>query len=76
MAESVLNTPDLKDLQEEELWGLINDNRHAICLGIRPCVLIPYLRQARVLTDLDEDEILNCLTLINRSMRTSKTLNE
>lgn len=74
MAESVLNTPDLKDLQEEELWGLINDNRHAICLGIRPCVLIPYLRQARVLTDLDEDEILNCLTLINRSMRTSHML--
>ncbi|XP_021332748.1 caspase recruitment domain-containing protein 14 [Danio rerio] len=74
MAESVLDTPDLKDLQEEELWGLINDNRHAICLGIRPCVLIPYLRQARVLTDLDEDEILNCLTLINRSMRTSHML--
>uniref|UniRef100_A0A673FL39 Caspase recruitment domain family, member 14 n=1 Tax=Sinocyclocheilus rhinocerous TaxID=307959 RepID=A0A673FL39_9TELE len=66
MAESVLNTPDLKDLEEEELWDLINDNRHAISLGVRPCVLIPYLRQARVLTDLDEDEILTCFNFTNR----------
>ncbi|KTF77269.1 hypothetical protein cypCar_00015885 [Cyprinus carpio] len=71
MAESVLNTPDLKDLEEEELWDLINDNRHAISLGVRPCVLIPYLRQARVLTDLDEDEILTCLNFTNRGMKTS-----
>uniref|UniRef100_A0A8C1XZ73 Caspase recruitment domain family, member 14 n=1 Tax=Cyprinus carpio TaxID=7962 RepID=A0A8C1XZ73_CYPCA len=54
------------DLEEEELWDLINDNRHAISLGVRPCVLIPYLRQARVLTDLDEDEILTCLNFTNR----------
>ncbi|TRY56346.1 hypothetical protein DNTS_034959 [Danionella cerebrum] len=74
MAESVLNTPDLKDLQEEELWDRIDDNRHAICLGARPCDLIPYLRQARVLTDLDEDEILNCLKFNNRAMRTSHML--
>uniref|UniRef100_A0A672M6B1 Caspase recruitment domain family, member 14 n=1 Tax=Sinocyclocheilus grahami TaxID=75366 RepID=A0A672M6B1_SINGR len=66
MAESVLNSPDLKDLEEEELWDLINDNRHAISLGVRPCVLIPYLRQARVLTDLDEDEILTCFNFTNR----------
>ncbi|XP_043098791.1 caspase recruitment domain-containing protein 14 isoform X2 [Puntigrus tetrazona] len=71
MAESVLNTPDLKDLEEEELWDLINDNRHAISLGVRPCVLIPYLRQARVLTDLDEDEILTCFNFTNRGMKTS-----
>uniref|UniRef100_A0A8C0Y4L2 Caspase recruitment domain family, member 14 n=1 Tax=Cyprinus carpio carpio TaxID=630221 RepID=A0A8C0Y4L2_CYPCA len=71
MTESVLNTPDLKDLEEEELWDLINDNRHAISLGVRPCVLIPYLRQARVLTDLDEDEILTCLNFTNRGMKTS-----
>uniref|UniRef100_A0A8C1XX80 Caspase recruitment domain-containing protein 14 n=1 Tax=Cyprinus carpio TaxID=7962 RepID=A0A8C1XX80_CYPCA len=74
MAESVLNTPDLKDLEEEELWDLINDNRHAISLGVRPCVLIPYLRQARVLTDLDEDEILTCLNFTNRGMKTSHML--
>ncbi|XP_051986517.1 caspase recruitment domain-containing protein 14-like isoform X1 [Xyrauchen texanus] len=74
MTESALNTPDLKDLEEDELWDLINDNRHAISLGVRPCLLIPYLRQARVLTDLDEDEILTCLKLTNRSMRTSHML--
>ncbi|XP_060774592.1 caspase recruitment domain-containing protein 14 isoform X1 [Neoarius graeffei] len=66
--------PDFKDMSEEELWDLINDNRHAISLGARPCVLIPYLRQARVLSDLDEDEILTCLKLNNRSMRTSHML--
>lgn len=74
MAESVLNTPDLKDLEEEELWDLIDDNRHAISLGIRPCVLIPYLRQARVLTNVDEDEIFTSPHFTNRCMRTSKTL--
>ncbi|XP_072538880.1 caspase recruitment domain-containing protein 14 isoform X2 [Salminus brasiliensis] len=73
-AESVEETPDLKDMDEEELWDLINDNRHAISLGVRPCMLIPYLRQARVLTDLDEDEILTCLKFNNRSMRTSHML--
>ncbi|KAL1272979.1 hypothetical protein QQF64_028841 [Cirrhinus molitorella] len=74
MAESVLNIPDLKDLDGEELWDLINDNRHAISLGVRPCVVIPYLRQARVLTDLDEDEILTCLNFTNRGMKTSHML--
>lgn len=74
MAEGVLNASDLKDLEEEELWDLIDDNRHAISLGIRPCVLIPYLRQARVLTNLDEDEIFTCPRFTNRCMRTSKTL--
>ncbi|XP_030638699.1 caspase recruitment domain-containing protein 14 [Chanos chanos] len=74
MAECLPEGPDLKDMNEEELWDLINDNRHAISIGVRPCLLIPYLRQARVLTDLDEDEILTCLKLSNRSMRTSHML--
>lgn len=66
--------PDLKEKGEEELWELINDNRHRISLGVRPCILIPYLRQARVLTEMDEDEILSCHNLTNRSMRTSENL--
>lgn len=65
---------DLKDMLEEELWELINDNRHRISLDVRPCIVIPYLRQARVLTEVDEDEILSCHTLTNRSMRTSYML--
>ncbi|XP_068178613.1 caspase recruitment domain-containing protein 14 [Antennarius striatus] len=65
---------DLKEMDEEELWDLINDNRHRISLGVRPGILIPYLRQARVLTEMDEDEILSRHSLINRSMRTSYML--
>lgn len=72
-AECVPGGPDLKEMGEEELWELINDNRHRISLGVRPGILIPYLRQARVLSEMDEDEILSCHNLTNRSMRTSKT---
>ncbi|XP_076585686.1 caspase recruitment domain-containing protein 14 [Chaetodon auriga] len=72
--ECVPEGPDLSEMGEEELWELINDNRHRISLGVRPCILIPYLRQARVLTEMDEDEILSCHNLTNRSMRTSYML--
>ncbi|XP_037546019.1 caspase recruitment domain-containing protein 14 [Nematolebias whitei] len=73
-AECVLEAPDPKEMNEEALWELINDNRHRISLGVRPCILIPYLRQVRVLTELDEDEILSCHNLTNRCMRTSYML--
>lgn len=66
---------DLEEMGEEDLWELINDNRHRISLGVRPGILIPYLRQARVLTEMDEDEIVSCHNLTNRSMRTSKVSN-
>uniref|UniRef100_A0A672YT10 CARD domain-containing protein n=1 Tax=Sphaeramia orbicularis TaxID=375764 RepID=A0A672YT10_9TELE len=59
---------------EEDLWDLINDNRHRISLDVRPCIVMPYLRQARVLSEVDEDEILSCHNLTNRSMRTSYML--
>nr|XP_046258842.1 caspase recruitment domain-containing protein 14 isoform X2 [Scatophagus argus] len=72
--ECIPEGPDLREMGEEELWELINDNRHRISLGVRPCILIPYLRQARVLTEMDEDEILSCHNLTNRSMRTSYML--
>ncbi|XP_034543787.1 caspase recruitment domain-containing protein 14 [Notolabrus celidotus] len=72
--ESVPEGPDVKRLSEEELWELINDNRHRISLGVRPCNLIPYLRQARVLSEMDQDEILSSHNLTNSSMRTSYML--
>uniref|UniRef100_A0A3Q4I0R0 Caspase recruitment domain family, member 14 n=1 Tax=Neolamprologus brichardi TaxID=32507 RepID=A0A3Q4I0R0_NEOBR len=72
--ECVPEDLDLKEMGEEELWELINDNRHRISLGVRPCILIPYLRQARVLSEMDEDEILSCHNLTNRCMRTSHML--
>ncbi|XP_038834984.1 caspase recruitment domain-containing protein 14 [Salvelinus namaycush] len=73
-AECVPEGPDLKEMGDEDVWELINDNRHRISLGVKPCMLIPYLRQARVLTEMDEDEILSSLKLTNRSMRTSHML--
>uniref|UniRef100_A0A3Q2Q8Q0 Caspase recruitment domain family, member 14 n=1 Tax=Fundulus heteroclitus TaxID=8078 RepID=A0A3Q2Q8Q0_FUNHE len=66
--------PNLKEMGEEELWELINDNRHRISLGVRPCILLPYLRQVKVLSEVDEDEILSCHNLTNRCMRTSYML--
>ncbi|KAK9540309.1 hypothetical protein VZT92_002770 [Zoarces viviparus] len=72
--ECVPESPDLGEMGEEELWDLINDNRHRISLGVQPGILIPYLRQARVLTEMDEDEILSCHNFTNRSMRTSHML--
>lgn len=72
--ECVLEGPDPKEMSEEALWELINDNRHRISLGVRPCILIPYLRQVRVLSEVDEDEILSCHNLTNRCMRTSEFL--
>lgn len=71
--DSVPEGFDLKELSEEDLWELINDNRHRISLGVRPCILIPYLRQARVLSEMDQDEIISCHNLTNRSMRTSES---
>lgn len=74
MAELGAGEPDLKEMEEEELWDLINNHRHRVSLDVRPCMLIPYLRQARVLNELDEDEILNCMKFPNRSIRTSHML--
>ena len=48
---------ELKEMTEEELWEQINDNRHRISLDVRPCIVIPYLRQARVLTEMDRARI-------------------
>ncbi|KAJ8264090.1 hypothetical protein GJAV_G00145030 [Gymnothorax javanicus] len=74
MAEHTAVGPDLTEMGEEDLWDLINNHRHRVSLDVRPCMLIPYLRQARVLTELDEDEIFNCMKFPNRSMRTSHML--
>ena len=63
---------DLSSLDEDGLWELIEDHRARVTLMVRPELLIAYLRQARVLSAVDEDEILTCLTLKNRSMRASE----
>ncbi|XP_028828685.1 caspase recruitment domain-containing protein 14 [Denticeps clupeoides] len=65
---------DPEDPDGEDLWKLIDDHRHRISLRVRPCTVIPYLRQARVLSEIDEDEVMNSHQLTNRSMRTSHML--
>ncbi|KAJ8363524.1 hypothetical protein SKAU_G00123550 [Synaphobranchus kaupii] len=74
MAELMAEGPNLNEMEEEDLWDLINNHRHRVSLDVQPCMLISYLRQARVLNVLDEDEILNCMKFPNRSMRTSHML--
>ncbi|KAK1163803.1 caspase recruitment domain-containing protein 14-like [Acipenser oxyrinchus oxyrinchus] len=69
-----LSGKELNDLDEEELWELINNHRHKITLGVKPCMLTAYLRQACVLSDLDEEEILHSLKNTNRCMRTGYML--
>ncbi|RXM37436.1 Caspase recruitment domain-containing protein 14 [Acipenser ruthenus] len=69
-----LSGKELNDLDEEELWELINNHRDKITLGVKPCMLTAYLRQACVLSDLDEEEILHCPKNINRCMRTGYML--
>ncbi|XP_031419647.1 caspase recruitment domain-containing protein 14 [Clupea harengus] len=66
--------PAMRDEEGEDLWELINDNRHSVSLQVHPCIVIPYLRQARVISEIDEDEIINCHQLTNRCMRTSHML--
>ncbi|KAJ8002088.1 hypothetical protein DPEC_G00176170, partial [Dallia pectoralis] len=74
MAASIPEGPDLKEMDDTDLWQLINDNRYRISMDVKPGLLIPYLRQAQVLTEMDEDEILTCHQLNNRSMRISHML--
>ncbi|XP_063057693.1 caspase recruitment domain-containing protein 14 [Engraulis encrasicolus] len=67
--------PELLDDEEgKELWERINDNRHSLSLQVHPCIILPYLRQARVLSEVDEDEIINWAQLQNYSMKTSHML--
>ncbi|MGH0149868.1 UNVERIFIED_CONTAM: hypothetical protein FKN15_025215 [Acipenser sinensis] len=69
-----LSGKELNDLDEDELWELINNHRDKITLGVKPCMLTAYLRQACVLSDLDEEEILHSLKNTNRCMRTGYML--
>ncbi|XP_048870502.1 caspase recruitment domain-containing protein 14 isoform X2 [Brienomyrus brachyistius] len=74
MEEDMPDERDLKEMEEEELWDMINNHRYRISQNVKPCTLIPYLRQARVLNELDEDEILNFVKFPNWSLRTSHML--
>ncbi|XP_005743523.1 caspase recruitment domain-containing protein 11 [Pundamilia nyererei] len=58
----------------EALWEKVESQRYNLCTTITPSKLTPYLRQCKVLDELDEDEILNSLVLATKTNRTSRLL--
>ncbi|XP_075135520.1 caspase recruitment domain-containing protein 14 [Leptodactylus fuscus] len=61
--------PELMDLEEEELWEMIERHRCKIVQRLSPERLTPYLRQARVIDAMDEEDILHCAKFSTRAMR-------
>lgn len=59
----------LTALDEETLWEMMESHRHKIVRSICPSRLTPYLRQAKVLDQLDEEEVLHSPTFTNTVMR-------
>ncbi|KAG8446518.1 hypothetical protein GDO86_014103 [Hymenochirus boettgeri] len=66
--------PELMDKGEEELWEMINRYRCKIVQKLYPERLTPYLRQAGVLDEMDEEEILHCAKFSTRMMKMSRLL--
>uniref|UniRef100_A0A8C8YEC8 Caspase recruitment domain family member 14 n=1 Tax=Panthera leo TaxID=9689 RepID=A0A8C8YEC8_PANLE len=63
----------LTALDEETLWDMIESHRHKIVSSICPSRLTPYLRQAKVLDQLDEEEVLHSPRFTNTVMRVART---
>uniref|UniRef100_F6XA67 Caspase recruitment domain family member 14 n=1 Tax=Ornithorhynchus anatinus TaxID=9258 RepID=F6XA67_ORNAN len=63
--------PDLalKALDEETLWEMLEGHRYKIVRFVSPSRLTPYLRQAKVLDQLDEEEVLHNPKFTNNAMR-------
>ncbi|XP_038597974.1 LOW QUALITY PROTEIN: caspase recruitment domain-containing protein 14 [Tachyglossus aculeatus] len=63
--------PDLalKALDEETLWEMLEGHRYKIVRFVSPSRLTPYLRQAKVLDQLDEEEVLHSPKFTNNAMR-------
>ncbi|XP_044156255.1 caspase recruitment domain-containing protein 14 [Bufo gargarizans] len=69
MAVPSQTDPDLMDLEDEELWDMIEKHRCKIVQRLSPERLTPYLRQARVIDAMDEEDILHCARFSTRAMR-------
>ncbi|XP_027626630.1 caspase recruitment domain-containing protein 14 [Tupaia chinensis] len=74
MAELCRRDSTLTSLDEEELWEMMESHRYHIVRSVCPSRLTPYLRQAKVLGQLDEEEVLHCPRLTNRAMRVGHLL--
>uniref|UniRef100_H0WWF6 Caspase recruitment domain-containing protein 14 n=1 Tax=Otolemur garnettii TaxID=30611 RepID=H0WWF6_OTOGA len=64
----------LTALDEETLWEMMEGHRCKIVRSVCPSRLTPYLRQARVLGQLDEEEVLHSVRLTNSAMRVGHLL--
>lgn len=60
---------ELRDMDEDLLWEMVEGHRYRIVRGICPSRLTPYLRQAKVLGQLDEEEVLHSPQFTNSAMR-------
>nr|XP_020856442.1 caspase recruitment domain-containing protein 14 isoform X2 [Phascolarctos cinereus] len=60
---------ELTTLDEENLWEIMENHRFKIVRNVCPSRLTPYLRQAKVLDQLDEEEILHSPKFTNNAMR-------
>lgn len=69
MAELHRTHSSLAALDEETLWEMTESHRHRIVRSICPSRLTPYLRQAKVLGQLDEEEVLHSPRFTNSAMR-------
>uniref|UniRef100_A0A452G328 Caspase recruitment domain family member 14 n=1 Tax=Capra hircus TaxID=9925 RepID=A0A452G328_CAPHI len=69
MAELCRTDSSLTSLDEEVLWEMMEDHRCRIVRSICPSRLTPYLRQAKVLDQLDEEEVLHSPRFSNTAMR-------
>ena len=74
MAELCRRDSSLTALDEEMLWELMEDHRCRIVRSICPSRLTPYLRQAKVLDQLDEEEVLHSPRFTNTAMRVGEDL--
>ncbi|XP_010616845.3 caspase recruitment domain-containing protein 14 isoform X3 [Fukomys damarensis] len=74
MAELCRTDSTLMALDEDTLWELMESHRYKIVRSIHPSRLTPYLRQAKVLGQLDEEEVLHSPCFTNSAMRVGHLL--
>ncbi|XP_008576799.1 PREDICTED: caspase recruitment domain-containing protein 14 [Galeopterus variegatus] len=74
MADLCRTDSALTALDEEVLWEMMDSHRHKIVRSICPSRLTPYLRQAKVLGQLDEEEVLHGPRFTNSAMRVGHLL--
>ncbi|XP_074081070.1 caspase recruitment domain-containing protein 14 isoform X2 [Macrotis lagotis] len=69
MADLCSQDCELTTLDEEKLWDIMENHRYKIVRNVYPSRLTPYLRQAKVLDQLDEEEVLHSPKFTNNAMR-------